>query len=83
MNELYFMAMDIVEELKSMMNFTIATVTEGMTESEFAAYNSGVKNTISALQALLEDDFPVINICNMEVPTELTVDELEEYYESL
>jgi hypothetical protein len=83
MNELYFLGMDIVEELKNMTNFTIATCTDGMTENEFRAYEAGVKNTISALKALLDDDLAVINVNNIEIPTELTIEELEEYYSNI
>lgn len=84
MNELYFLGMDVVEEVKTMVNFTTAMGTDGMTESEFSAYEMGIKNTISALRTLLnEEELPVVNIRHIEIPTELTIEELEEYYRNI
>lgn len=84
MNELYFLGMDIVEETKTLVDFTTATCTNGMTENELKAYKMGIDNTVSALKAVLQsDDMAVVNIEGFEVPTELSVDEVEEYYISL
>ncbi len=81
MNEVYFLGMDIVEETKILANMTAITCTNGMTENEFAAYKMGIENTISALKATIrENDIPVVDIVGMEIPTELSVDELENYY---
>lgn len=81
MNELYFLGMDIIEEVKTMVNFTTETCTDGMTDTELKAYEMGIKNTLAALKAMLEDnDLPVVNMKDMEIPTELSIDELEEYY---
>ena len=84
MNELYFLGMDIVEETKTLVDFTEITCTNGMAENELAAYSMGVKNTISALKSVLNDnDLPVININGLEIPTELSIEELEEYCNSI
>ena len=80
MNELYFIGMDIIEEVKTLSGLTEITCTNGMTESELNAYKLGIKNTISALEALLDEDgMHVVNISGLDTATELTVDELEEY----
>lgn len=84
MNELYFLGMDIVEEVKTFSDITTIACTDGMTNNELDAYNLGVKNTISALAALLnENDMPVVNIIGLDIATELTIDELEEYFKSI
>lgn len=81
MNELYFLGMDIVEETKTLVDFTTITCTNGMTEDELKAYKLGVTNTISALKSVIghENDMVVINIEGLEIPTELSIDEVEEY----
>lgn len=84
MNELYFLGMDIIEEVKSIVNLSEIICTNGMTESELKAYQMGVANTLSALKAAIrEDDIPVVDISGLEIPTELSIDELEEYYGSI
>lgn len=81
MNELYFLGMDIATETKKLMNITTIAFTDGMTESELRAYKLGVENTISALKAVMEEDeVVVVNINGMDIPTELTVEELENIY---
>lgn len=80
MDELYFIGMDIVEETKALVDFTTITCTEGMTDNEIKAYDFGVKNTISALKAILTDnEMMVINIPGLDIQTELSIDEVEEY----
>ena len=84
MNELYFIGMDITEETKTLVDFTTITCTDGMTDSELQAYKLGVKNTISALKSILSNDGLVaINIPGLDVQTELSVDDVEEYYSTL
>ena len=84
MNELYFLGMDVAEETKVLVNFTEITCTNGMTESELQAYKMGIENTISALKSVLQDnDALVVNISGMEIPTEISSYELEEYYSTL
>lgn len=81
MNELYFLGMDIVEEVKSMVDATTLACTYGMTENELKAYKLGAQNVLSALDAAIYDnELVVININGMEMPTELSVDELEEFF---
>lgn len=84
MNELYFIGVDIAEETQTMINFTEGLSTSGMTENELAAYHMGVKNTLSALRNIIEEnDLPVINIRGLEIQTELSIEDLEEYYGSM
>ncbi len=82
MNELYFLGMDIAKETKSIIDSTSVVCTNGMTESELKAYKLGIANTISALKAVIghEDDMAVINIDGIEIPTELSLDELANYF---
>jgi hypothetical protein len=82
MNELYFLGMDIVEETRNIIKFSEIICTDGMTESELKAYQMGIENTLSALKVSLEteDNLVAINIEGLDAPTELTVDELQEYY---
>ena len=81
MNELYFLGVDIIEETKNLMRLTDVICTEGMSESELAAYKMGVKNVMSVLATVIEEnDIPVVNISGLDIATELTIDELQEYY---
>jgi hypothetical protein len=82
MNELYFLGMDIAKEAKAIADSTTIVCTNGMTESELKAYKLGVANTISALKAVIgnEDDMAVINMEGMEIPTELSLNEVEEFF---
>lgn len=77
MNELYFLGMDIVEETKALVNISEITCTTGMTDSELCAYKMGIVNTLSALKAAMDDDTIVVNIKGMEIPTEISIDDLE------
>jgi len=84
MSELYFLGVDIVEETKSLMNLTSIISTDGMTEDELRAYNLGIENVMSALKTIVkENDIPVVNIDGMEIQTELSIEDLEEYYGSI
>ena len=84
MNELYFIGVDIAEETQTMINFTEGLSTSGMTENELAAYHMGVENVLSALKSIIEEnDLPVINIRGLEIQTELSIEDLEEYYGSM
>ena len=84
MKELYFLGMDIVEEVKNIIHLSEDICTDGMTESELQAYKMGVSNTISALEGMVrENDIPVIDISGMEIATELSIDEVENYYLNL
>ena len=81
MSELYFLGADIVEETKTFMKLSETICTDGMTESELKAYHMGVENALSALKAIIdESDLPVLNINGLEIQTELSIEDLEEYY---
>ena len=85
MHELYFLGMDIVEETRSISKFTTILCTDGMTESELKAYELGIENALSALKSVLatEHNMAVVNIDGFDIPTELTFDELQGYYETM
>ena len=84
MNELYFIGMDITTETKNLVDFTTITCTNGMTDNELKAYKMGITNTLSALKTVLENnDLTVIHMDGMEIPTELSLDEVEAYYSDL
>ena len=84
MNEVYFLGIDIVEEIKSMVDIITSTCTNGMTENELKAYELGIKNMLSVLEATIYDsDLPVVNINGMDTPTELSVDELECFFNNM
>jgi hypothetical protein len=85
MSELLFVGMDIVEETKSLVNFSTSICTDGMTESELKAYKMGVANALSALAATLdsEDGTFVVNINGMEIQEEFDIADLEHYLYSI
>ena len=81
MSELYFVGADIIVETKNLLNLTSVVCTDGMDENELKAYYMGVENTLSALKAIVEEsELPVINMTGMEIQTELSIEDLEEYY---
>jgi hypothetical protein len=71
MDEKIFVAMDIPRETRKLVNSV--TVTEGMTDSELKAYQMGVYNTLSALEAILDSDDAVVHVADIDVPTEIDV----------
>ena len=85
MHELYFLGMDIVEETRTISKFTTILCTDGMTENELKAYELGIENALSALKSVLstEHNMVVIEIEGFDIPTELTFDELQEYYATM
>lgn len=84
MNGPYFIGIDIVEETKTLVDFTISTCTNGMTDGELMAYKLGIKNTVSALKAVLTDeDMIAVNIPGLDIPTELDIYEIEQYCSTL
>lgn len=85
MKELYFIGMDVAEETKILTDFTTSICTIGMTENESKAYNLGVKNTLSALNEILEiknNEF-VVNIPGMEIQEEFDILDLEHYLSNI
>lgn len=84
MNELYFLGTDVVVEVKDLMKFTTITATDGMAENELKAYNLGIDHTITALKAVLNGEgLPVVHITGLEVPTELSIEEVAECFEDM
>lgn len=85
MNELYFLGMDIVEETRTISKFSTIICTDGMTENELKAYELGIENVLSALKSVLatERNMVAINIEDFDIPTELTFEELQEYYTNM
>jgi 7-cyano-7-deazaguanine synthase in queuosine biosynthesis len=79
MDELYFIGMDISQEVRKLVTHVVSKITTGMNVNEIKAYNLGVENTISALNAILknsaENEF-VVNIDGIETPTEFDSDDL-------
>lgn len=79
MNELCFLGTDIVVEVKDIMRLMSVTMTDDMDENELKAYHLGIDRTIDALKSVLDGDgLPVVNISGLEVPTELSVEEVAE-----
>lgn len=79
MNELYFLGTDIIVEVKDLMRLMTVTMTDDMNENELKAYRLGIDHTIDALKSVLDENgLPVVNIGGLEVPTELSVEEVAE-----
>jgi hypothetical protein len=84
MNELYFLGMDITAEVKELMRLMEIVGVDGMSESELKAYRLGVDHVMTALKSTLDNsDTAIIHIDDMEIPTELSVDEVAAYYDMM
>lgn len=84
LDDITFLGMNIVKETQKFVESFPSSTTEGMTESELAAYNMGIINTLGALQALMGldvNEIAVIHMEDTEMPTEITIDELIGLYE--
>ena len=76
---LIFIAMNISNETKTMVDGTTTMCTKGMTKNEKKAYEMGIKNTIIALDMLLEDnEWATVNINCMDRIEERDCDKLIE-----
>ena len=76
---LIFIAMNISNENKTIVDGITTMCTKGMTETEKKAYEMGIKNTISALNMLLEDnEHATVNINCMNRIEEIDCDTLIE-----
>ena len=76
---LIFIAMNISNETKTMVDGTTTMCTKGMTKNEKKAYKMGIKNTIIALDMLLEDnEWATVNINCMDRIEEIDCDKLIE-----
>lgn len=71
MGEKIFVAMDIPQEARKLVNSV--TVTEGMTDSEYKAYQMGVYNALSAVEAILDSDEAIVHVANIDIPTEIDI----------
>ena len=73
-----FIAMDIVKQTKDLVDTTLTNGTcEGMNVNEYRAYEMGILNTLSALQAqLTADDGFVVHIDGKEDIEEMCAKEL-------
>ena len=83
MHELSFLCMDIFEETREITMLSTMLCTDGMTESELKAYELGIANALSALKSIIDEsnDMLIVNINELDVPLELTIDELQECYQ--
>lgn len=81
MDELLFVGVPIEKEILSVLDKVTDQVCDGMTDSEKKAYDLGITNTILAMTSLLEaDDEPKLYMPNLEISTEMTLDEVMEYF---
>lgn len=81
MDELLFTGVPIPKETRAILDKVTAQVCVGMTDTEKKAYEMGIENTIRAMVALLEaDDEPKLYMPNLEISTEMTLDEVKEYF---
>ena len=81
MDELLFIGTPIQKETRSILDKVAEQVCTGMTNSEKKAYELGVENTFRAMECLLEcDDEPKLYMPNLEISTEMTLDEVKEYF---
>ena len=80
LRDLLFTGMDVVNETHKLLGQN--NLTNGMTESELAAYTMGVNNALSAVEALFESDkHLVFHIKGYDVIEEFDLDELIEIAE--
>lgn len=79
MDELYFVGMDMSQEVRNLVTSSASKITNGMSANEIKAYNLGVENTITALNAIVDncaDNELVINISDICIPTEFDIEDL-------
>ena len=77
-DEMLFAGMDVTKELKDTLKQCEDTITNGMTKSEKKAYDCGIKNVMSILSSMLEDENPVVHISGLEDQEEFDIKELYE-----
>ena len=81
MDELLFVGVPIEKEILSILDKVTDQICDGMTDSEKRAYDMGITNTILAMTSLLEvDDEPKLYMPNLEISTEMTLDEVMEHF---
>ena len=81
MDELLFVGVPIEKEVLALLDKVKNQVCDGMTDSEKRAYDMGITNATLAISSLLEaDDMPKLYMPNLEISTEMTLDEVKEYF---
>lgn len=81
MDELIFTGIPIEKETRVILDKVTDQVCDGMTDSEKKAYEIGVENTFRAMAGLLEtDDEPKLYMPDLEMSTEMTLDEVKKYF---
>lgn len=81
MDELLFVGVPIEKEVLALLDKVKNQVCNGMTDSEKKAYDMGITNTILSMTSLLEcDDEPKLYMPNLEISTEMTLDEVIKYF---
>ena len=81
MNELLFNGMDIPKKVEKLLKGFVSQICNGMNESEKAAFNLGVGNTLAMLKTLLEvDEEPVVHIPGLDGIEEMDIWELKEIF---
>ena len=81
MDEFLFIGVPIEKEILALLDKVTEQVCNGMTDSEKKAYDIGITNTILAMTSLLEaDNEPKLYMPNLEISTEMTLDEVIEYF---
>ena len=81
MDELLFVGVPIEKEVLALLDKVKKQVCDGMTDSEKRAYEMGVENTFRAMEAILEcDNEPKLYMPNLEISTEMTLDEVIKHF---
>ena len=81
MDELLFVGVPIDKEVLAFLDKVKNQVCNGMTDSEKMAYDMGITNAALAISSLLEaDDQPKLYMPSLEMSTEMTLDEVIEYF---
>ena len=81
MDELLFVGVPIEKEVLALLDKVKNQVCNGMTDSEKRAYDMGITNAALAISSLLEaDDMPKLYMPNFEISTEMTLDDVKEYF---
>ena len=75
-DEMLFTGMDVTNELKNTLKQCENTITSSMTGSEKKAYDCGIKNVMSILSTLLEQENPVVHIYGLKNQEEFDIKEL-------